>query len=184
MPCVSAPKKRKKDQRDDFFSLLFLIVAVAFFIGMDFYFYSAKMSANKAASATVSDSVSKESGAYDGRKAAFLVPVGNPVEEPVVYSFDDSNPDPQCVFYPGQKNVLYGQTVRMMWDCINADKCEIEGIGQVSSSNTKGIEVIPDRSGTYTLNCYKGTEKKSFSAEISVFEFTIKELSPSEAEME
>lgn len=92
-----------------------------------------------------------------------------------VTSFDPSNPDPQCVFGTDKTRVLATQPVLLSWGCINADRCEIWGLGQVPNINTEGTLVAPRRTGTIYLDCYKGEVKKSFGVNVMVFELTINE---------
>lgn len=177
-------KRKIKKSKDQFFPLLAVIVVLAFLSGLDFYFQSEGMtniSRLDISSDMLTDTTNGISWTSipDGNIIP-VSPTGDFKDETIIPVFDPSNSDPQCVFYPSKKNILHGQSVRLVWDCINTDRCEIDGIGQVPPSNIEGVEVIPQRSGMFSLDCY-GSEKRSFGANIWVFEFTIKELLSAEA---
>ncbi|MDD3752745.1 MAG: hypothetical protein PHS16_02315 [Candidatus Colwellbacteria bacterium] len=176
MPRKGSKKKKSKDQ---FFSLLAAVVALAFLSGLDFYFQSGRISEISSPDVSanmLADTVSGVSWESISDKGVIPIsPTGDFEEETLIPVFDPGNPNPQCVFYPSRRNILHGQSVKLMWDCINASRCEIDGIGQVPPSNIEGIEVAPQRSGMFSLDCY-GSEKRSFGANIWVFEFAIKEI--------
>jgi len=116
-----------------------------------------------------------------------LFPAGGSSEDlSFISSFDPSNPDPQCVFTTSKTRILATQPVRLSWGCINADRCEISGLGIVPNINTEGTLVAPRKTGTIYLDCYRGSVKKSFGVDVVVFELTLNEqngpLTPSESE--
>jgi hypothetical protein len=184
MPRASSSKKKKNIGSEGFLTLLFMVVTITLLLWMDFYFQSAEMSASRAASKTNVSTSERSNDFLNAQRAAFLIPSGTLEKEIIIPSFDESNTDPQCVFYPSQRNVLYGQSVRLIWECINSDKCDMEGVGAVNPSNKEGFEMFPENSGTYALNCRKGNIRKSFNTDISVYEFTIREISSFEASEE
>jgi hypothetical protein len=176
MPRISSSRNRRKKQQDGFFPLLIAVVMIAFLAGLEFYFDPAGVMEGMKYSSVAN--TEKSIAEMERKGPAILMPVGDFGEGSTVSSFDPEDHDPQCIFYSSQRNVLYGQTVRLMWDCINSTSCRMEGIGEVPFSNAEGLEISPERSGRYELTCNKGIVEKDFGTDIWVFEFTIRELPP------
>lgn len=165
MPRVS--KKKKNGEIDGFFMFLASVVLVLFFAGIDFCF-----------TGTGSQAVADVKSGISADVDSLIMPVfptNGSGDVSFVSSFDPANPEPQCVFNTSKTRVLATQPVRLSWGCINADRCEISGLGAVPNINTEGTLVAPRRTGTIYLDCYRGNTKKSFGVDVMVFELTINE---------
>ncbi len=184
MPRV--PKKNIKSsgeaKKDDFFPIMFSVIIVAFLVGIDFIIEGKVIRPISSVSADMETAAGLTEGQIT---APVLMEVENGNDETVsVFKFDPENPEPQCDFRSSRSAILYGQPVRLIWNCINADSCSITGgdeeIGAVKTSSSEGLEIIPRKSARYFMTCSSDEGSKTFDTSIGVFEFTIKEVPPPE----
>lgn len=84
-----------------------------------------------------------------------------------------------CVFRSSRDNVMYGSKVRFSWDCLTAKVCLFDGkeYGPVN----KGVEVSPENTRRYILQCSSGDRTEVFAKSIGVFEFVLREISSSDS---
>ena len=82
-----------------------------------------------------------------------------------------------CDFRSSRDNVIYGGKVKFSWNCSAASKCSFDGkdYGPVND----GIEVVPENTRRYILECSSGDRSEAFAKSVGVFEFVIREISPS-----
>ncbi len=83
-----------------------------------------------------------------------------------------------CDFRSNRDNVIYGGKVKLSWNCAAAERCSFdgaEGYGPVNS----GIEVMPENTRRYILECFGRGKSEVFAKTVGVFEFVIREISSS-----
>ena len=177
-PRKDKTKVSKSVKDNAFFPILFSVIITAFLVGVDFILEERVIQPASLVSANMDQ-------ATDSVNSDAIVPslseVTNSESNPVAFEFDRNNPDPQCDFRANKTNIIYGQSVNLSWNCINADTCSIKGkdrdIGSVSISSKEGVDIIPKKSSSYVMTCSGNGVSKSFETSIGVFEFAIREVS-------
>lgn len=80
-----------------------------------------------------------------------------------------------CDFRSNRDNVIYGGKIKFSWNCSAADRCSFDG--QPYGPAESGIEVVPENTRRYILECSSGDRTEVFAKSVGVFEFVIREIS-------
>jgi len=160
---------KKTTSEDSVFHMIVGVTAVTLLAGINFFFFDPIFPHSSNMTADISDFVVSPTS----EKSDFEPLPADDIEIP---ESDPLDPMPQCDFRSSVNNVIYGQPVNFYWDCIKADRCSLDGVGQVPVSKRDGVEVVPKRSAKYELVCENSFGSRSLDIDIGVFEFSLKEI--------
>lgn len=162
-------KDKIKKEENSVFQMIIGVTFVALLASINLFFFEPVPGDESVATADVA--ASADNSVFSAED--LILPKSADVK---ISDFNPLDPMPQCNFQTNVRNIIYGQPVTFLWDCMNAKECSLDGVGSVPVVKEGGLDVFPKRSAKYQLVCSNKEGSRAFEAEVGVFEFSLKEI--------